>query len=48
MNFLRKLFGNYIVRHLMAMVLVVILLCIGIGFGLDAYTHHGERKVWLL
>ena len=45
MNFLRKLFGNYIVRHLMAMVLVVILLCIGIGFGLDAYTHHGEGTV---
>ncbi len=45
MNFLRKLFGNYIVRHLMAMVLVVILLCIGIGFGLDAYTHHGEGIV---
>ena len=45
MNFLRKLFGNYIVRHLMAMVLVVILLCIGIGFGLDSYTHHGEGIV---
>jgi beta-lactam-binding protein with PASTA domain len=45
MNFLRKLFGNYIVRHLMAMVLVVILLCIGVGFGLDAYTHHGEGIV---
>ena len=45
MNFLRKLFGNYIVRHLMAMVLVVILLCVGIGFGLDAYTHHGEGIV---
>ena len=45
MNFLRKLFGNYIVRHLMAMVLVIILLCVGIGFGLDAYTHHGEGIV---
>jgi len=45
MNFLRKLFGNYIVRHLMAMVLVVILLCVGIGFGLDVYTHHGEGIV---
>lgn len=45
MNFLRKLFGNYIVRHLMAMVFVVILLCVGIGFGLDAYTHHGEGIV---
>lgn len=45
MKFLRKLFGNYIVRHLMAMVLVVILLCFGIGFGLDVYTHHGEGIV---
>lgn len=45
MNFLRKLFSNYIVRHLMAMVFVVILLCVGIGFGLDAYTHHGEGIV---
>ena len=29
----------------MLLVLVVILLCIGIGFGLDAYTHHGEGIV---
>jgi beta-lactam-binding protein with PASTA domain len=29
----------------MAMVFVVILLCVGIGFGLDAYTHHGEGIV---
>lgn len=41
-EFLGKLFRNYIVRHLMAMVLVVVLLCIGLGFGLDYYTHHGE------
>jgi len=41
-EFLGKLFRNYIVRHLIAMVFVVILLCIGIGFGLDYYTHHGE------
>ena len=44
-EFLGKLFRNYIVRHLMAMVLVVILLCVGIGFGLDIYTHHGEGIV---
>lgn len=44
-EFLGKLFRNYIVRHLMAMVLVVVLLCVGIGFGLDAYTHHGEGIV---
>ena len=44
-EFLGKLFRNYIVRHLMAMVLVVVLLCVGIGFGLDYYTHHGEGIV---
>ena len=44
-EFLGKLFRNYIVRHLMAMVLVVILLCVGVGFGLDIYTHHGEGIV---
>lgn len=44
-EFLGKLFRNYIVRHLMAMALVVILLCVGVGFGLDYYTHHGEGIV---
>ena len=44
-EFLGKLFRNYIVRHLMAMALVVILLCVGVGFGLDIYTHHGEGIV---
>ena len=29
----------------MAMALVVILLCVGVGFGLDYYTHHGEGIV---
>ena len=29
----------------MAMALVVILLCVGIGIGLDYYTHHGEGIV---
>ena len=29
--------------HLLAMVLVVLLLCIGVKFGLDIYTRHGEE-----
>jgi beta-lactam-binding protein with PASTA domain len=29
--------------HLLAMVLVVLLLCIGVKVGLDFYTHHGEN-----
>lgn len=44
-EFLGKLFRNYIVRHLMAMALVAVLLCVGVGFGLDVYTHHGEGIV---
>ena len=39
------MFRNYIVRHLMAMALVVILLCVGVGIGLDYYTHHCEGIV---
>ena len=29
----------------MAMALVAVLLCVGVGFGLDVYTHHGEGIV---
>lgn len=39
---LRKVFDRYVVINLSAMLVVIILLCIGVGFGLDMYTHHGE------
>ena len=37
-----KVFDRYVVINLSAMLVVVILLCVGVGFGLDLYTHHGE------
>ena len=39
---LSKIFDRYVVINLSAMLVVVILLCVGVGFGLDIYTHHGE------
>ena len=39
---LGKVFDRYVVINLSAMLVVIILLCIGVGFGLDMYTHHGE------
>ena len=40
---LGKVFDRYVVINLSAMLVVVILLCLGVGFGLDLYTHHGEN-----
>ena len=40
---LRKIFDRFVVINLLAMLVVIILLCIGVGFGLDIYTHHGEN-----
>lgn len=34
--------SRYLWGNLAAMLLVVVLLCAGVKFGLDAYTHHGE------
>ncbi len=45
MEFLKKIFTRDVVLHLSAMLLVIILLCLGVGFGLDLYTHHGEEIV---
>jgi beta-lactam-binding protein with PASTA domain len=36
---------HYIASHLTLLALTVVLLCIGVGFGLDLYTHHGQRIV---
>lgn len=41
-EFFGKLASRYLLIHLIAMVVVVILLCFGIKYGLDYYTHHGE------
>ena len=42
---LGKVFDRFVVINLSAMLVVIILLCLGVGFGLDLYTHHGENVV---
>lgn len=44
-DFFGKLFSRYLVGHLIAMAVVIILLCVGVKFGLDEYTHHGQGIV---
>lgn len=41
-EFLGKLTGRYLWGNLLAMALVVVALCLGVKYGLDLYTHHGE------
>jgi beta-lactam-binding protein with PASTA domain len=41
-EYLGKVFDRYVVINLSAMLVVIILLCVGVGYGLDIYTHHGE------
>lgn len=41
-DFFGKLFSRYLLLNLLAMVLVLVLLCVGVKFGLELYTHHGE------
>lgn len=36
---------HYLTSHLILVVLAILLLCIGVSFGLDLYTHHGERII---
>ena len=40
--FFKKVCSRFLLLNLLAMVVVVILLCLGVGYGLDFYTHHGE------
>jgi len=44
-NICKKILKNYVTYNLLAMLLVVIGLCLGVGFWLDSYTHHGENIV---
>lgn len=44
-DFLGKVFTRMVVLNLLAMMLVVILLCLGALWGLDIYTHHGQAIV---
>lgn len=42
-EFFGKLFSGKIWANLGAMALVVVVLCVGVKFGIDLYTHHGEE-----
>lgn len=41
-EFFKKVYSRFLLLNLLAMVVVVVLLCIGVAYGLDLYTHHGE------
>ena len=41
-EFFGKFCSLYLWGNLLAMVLVVVGLCLGVKYGLEAYTHHGE------
>lgn len=41
-EFFSKFKSKYLWGNLVAMAAVVVLLCVGVKFGIDAYTHHGE------
>ena len=40
---MKKIFSLGLWANLLAMVLVVVLLCFGVKYGIDLYTHHGEK-----
>ena len=40
--FFGKFLSRYLWGNLLAMVIVVVLLCLGVKYGLDIYTRHGE------
>lgn len=44
-EFFRKMASRYLWGNLLAMAAVVVLLCVGLKFGLDLYTNHGEEVV---
>lgn len=41
-EFINKFKSKYLWGNLMAMVVVLALLCVGVKYGIDLYTHHGE------
>lgn len=41
-EFFNKLMSRYLWGNIAAMLGVVILMCAGVKFGIDIYTHHGE------
>ena len=41
-DFFGKFMDRYLWGNIVAMVIVVVLLCLGVKYGLEIYTHHGE------
>ena len=41
-DFFGKFVNVYLLGNLLAMVLVIVALCLGVKYGLEWYTHHGE------
>ena len=41
-EFFSKFKSRYLWGNLAAMVAVVFVVCLGVKYGLDIYTHHGE------
>ena len=41
-EFFGKVASQYLLLHLLAMAVVIVLLCMGVKLVLDIYTHHGE------
>lgn len=41
--FFGKFLSAYLWGNILAMMLVVVLLCLGVKYGLNVYTHHGEN-----
>ena len=41
-EFFGKFASAYLWGNLLAMVIVIVLLALGVKYGLDWYTHHGE------
>ena len=41
-DFFGKFVSAYLLGNLLAMALVIVLLCLGVKYGLDWYTRHGE------
>lgn len=41
-EFFGKFFNGYLLGNLLAMVVVIVLLSLGVKYGLEWYTHHGE------
>lgn len=44
-NFFGKIFNRFVLLNLLAMIVFLLLVGIGVKFGLDYYTHHGEGIV---